>query len=76
MKITIRISAKRACEVQVGTTHHPYAGPLPKVGQTIVIPEEANVEDEAKGKAKITRILWHYNPTSSALWPEIVCRIG
>lgn len=76
MKITIHTSAKRAYEVQVGTTHHPYAGPLPKVGQTIVIPEDAKVEQEAKGKAKITKILWHYNPTSSALWPEIVCKIS
>ena len=76
MKITIHISAKRSCEVQVGTTHHPYAGPFPSVGQTIVIPEDAKVEQEAKGEAKITRILWHYNPASSALWPEIVCKMS
>ncbi|MDR6539112.1 hypothetical protein [Variovorax soli] len=74
MKITIQISGRRACEVQVGTTHHPYAGPFPKVGQTLVIPEDADVEHEAKGKAKIIKILWHYNPRSSALWPEIVCK--
>jgi hypothetical protein len=73
--ITIRRGSGTPFEMKVGTTHHPYTGPLPKVGQSIVIPADASVDPLAQGKAKVTRIVWHYGPESAALWPEIVCRI-
>jgi len=75
MKITIRTSPGTTCELQVGTTHHPYLGPLPKVGQLLVIPEHALVEPQAQGRAKVTKIIWHYGAESTTLWPEIVCRM-
>ena len=73
MKITIHTSSGNPCELRVGTAHHPYLGPLPKVGETLVIPADAAVEDAAKGIAKITKIVWHYNAAASALWPELIC---
>jgi len=75
MKITIHTDAGTSFELQVGTTHHPHTGPIPEVGQTIVIPEDALVDEEAKGKAKVIRIIWHYSPVSTTLWPEIVCKV-
>lgn len=74
MKITLRLSGKASCELQVGTTHHPHPGPLPQVGDTLVIPDDADVPQEAKGRVRVRRIVWHYSPASTTLWPEIVCR--
>lgn len=74
MKITILAGHAPPCVLQVGTAHHPYPGQLPEVGQTIVIPEDAKVDDATKGKTKVVKIVWHYNTTESALWPELVCR--
>jgi hypothetical protein len=74
MKITIRTSGKTFVELQVGTTHHPHTGPLPQVGETIVIPENADVDPDAKGPLKVKKIIWHYSPDSTTLWPEIVCK--
>lgn len=74
MRITIHSGSAASAELQVGTSHHPYNGPLPEIGQTIWIPEDAKVDGAAKGKAKVTNIVWHYNAAASALWPEIVCR--
>jgi hypothetical protein len=42
-------------------------GPLPDLGQTIVIPEDANVDDAVKGKAKVKKIVWHYSPKGAAV---------
>jgi hypothetical protein len=74
MKITVRLTSKTSCELQVGTTHHPHLGPLPQVGETLLIPDDAQVPDRAKGRLKVCRIVWHYSPGSAAMWPEIVCR--
>ena len=74
MRITIHSGSAAPAELQVGTSHHPYEGPLPEIGQTILIPEDATVDDATKGKVKVTNIVWHYNAAASALWPEIVCR--
>jgi hypothetical protein len=48
-----------ACRAR--TSHHPYLGPIPEIGQTLVIPDDAPVEDAAKGRVKVKKILWHYN---------------
>ena len=74
MRITILAGLATPSVLQVGTTHHPYPGQLPEVGQTILIPEDAKVEDAAKGKTKVVKIIWHYNATESSLWPEVVCK--
>lgn len=74
MRITIHTDSAAPCELQVGTAHHPYPGALPEVGQTLVIPDDAPVDVSAKGKAKVTKIIWHYNAAESALWPEILCK--
>lgn len=74
MKITIRHGSKALAELQVGTSHHPYPGPIPEAGQTLVIPDDAPVDDRAKGKAKVKEVLWHYNVPTHSLSPEIVCK--
>ncbi|MBB3642196.1 hypothetical protein [Variovorax atrisoli] len=74
MRITIRTSGETIAELQVGTSHHPHEGPLPLVGDTIVVPEDADVDPKAKGPLKVRKIVWHYAPGSSALWPEVVCK--
>lgn len=74
MRLTIHVGSAAPLELQVGTSHHPYLGPLPEVGQTIVIPEDANVDAIFKGKAKVKKIIWRYSPEGSVLWPEIVCK--
>jgi hypothetical protein len=73
MKITIRNGSKSLAELQVGTSHHPYLGPMPEVGQTVVVPEDAPVDQGAKGRATVEKILWHYNAQAHSLSPEIVC---
>jgi hypothetical protein len=60
-------------QLSVGSSHHPYSGQLPEVGQFILIPEDALVDEAAKGQVKVREIVWHYNAAASALWPEIVC---
>ena len=75
MIITIRSAKGTTFELKVGTTHHPYLGPLPRVGQNLVIPADAPVDPQAQGKARVTRIIWHYGSESATLWPEIVCKI-
>ena len=74
MKITIHNGSVALAEIQVGTSHHPYLGSIPEVGQTLVIPDDAPVEDGAKGRAKVKKILWHYNAEAHSLSPEIVCK--
>lgn len=74
MKITIHTSGKTSSELQVGTTHHPHAGPLPQVGETLFIPEDTEIDPDAKGWLKVNKIIWHYSPGSTTLWPEIVCK--
>ncbi|GAA4354520.1 hypothetical protein GCM10023165_45800 [Variovorax defluvii] len=73
MKITIHTPSSGIREFQVGTAHHPYLGPIPEVGQTMVIPAQASANAEAEGEATITQIRWHYNSVSCAVWPEVVC---
>ncbi|SCK28231.1 hypothetical protein VAR608DRAFT_2343 [Variovorax sp. HW608] len=74
MRLTIYSGSATPLELPVGTSHHPYLGRLPEVGQTIVIPEDANVDDAFKGKAKVRKIIWRYSPEGGALWPEIICK--
>lgn len=74
MKITVYGGSAAPAELQVGTSHHPYLGPLPEVGQVLMIPTDAPVEDAAKGKAKVKKILWHYNAEAHALCPEVICK--
>ncbi|SEB20532.1 hypothetical protein [Variovorax sp. YR216] len=73
MRLTIHAGSLTPLELQVGTSHHPYLGPLPEIGQTIVVPQDANVDDAFKGNAKVKEIIWRYS-AEGALWPEIICK--
>jgi hypothetical protein len=37
------------------------------------VPEDAPVDQGAKGKATVEKILWHYNAEAHSLSPEIIC---
>ena len=74
MKIIIHTASDGISELQVGTAHHPYLGPLPEVGQTLIVPPQASGGEEAGGEAVITQVRWHYNSVSCAVWAEVVCR--
>lgn len=74
MKITLRGRDKTCRQLQVGTTHHPHAGALPQVGDTLVVPDDTDVEAQDGGRFKVVRIVWHYAPGAATLWPEIVCK--
>ncbi|MEJ8810819.1 hypothetical protein WKW77_07045 [Variovorax ureilyticus] len=74
MRLTIHSASLPPLELQVGTSHHPYLGPLPEIGQTVVVPQDANLDDAFKGRAKVKKIIWHYSPDGGVLWPEIICK--